>query len=227
LGVTSDALPVRPLTRLLASLEGYCELSGDFVQFGDGPPLLQVQAELRTQAKQAEPDGEVPSHHSPVLQENLWAAMVTERNDSRWFIDLETLDVLQVPWRDGKPESPVAETPERYVTVPTISTAQQREQARTTLVAFVGKQQAVELAPEHDWLKHLHQHAPPAILAKVLRGRRDWVVEQALTWLRAQGIPEHRFIRYVPAGGVLINPRSIIATERLRFDEPSTGRLTA
>jgi len=198
LGATTDTLPVQPLTRFLASLKGYCELSGAFVQFGDGPPLLPTETDMRVPA---EPDGDLSTRPGPALREDLWAAMVTERTESRWFMDLETFEVIRVPLTDGNPGSPVAETPERYVTIPTIPTVQQREQARTTLLALVGEQQAVELTPEHDWLRHLHQHATSVMLAQVLRARRSWIVQQTLTWLRAQGIPEHHFVRYAPAGG--------------------------
>src|SRR5262249_14809993 len=69
--------------------------------------------------------GETSINHHPdeteVLDQQLWKALVSDRDDIEWFLDLETLTVVEVPLTiEGKisPEAEPIRTPERFLSVP-------------------------------------------------------------------------------------------------------------
>lgn len=129
------------------------------------------------------------------LHPDLWRAMVSETLGVRWFLDRDTLTVIRAPLIDGAVGHPVADDPERFAEVPTIATERQRAHARRVLAELVGAEQAVFLTSTEPWLRHFHEHASPELRQALSDARRAWVIAEVRTWLRDQGVPEHRFVR--------------------------------
>jgi hypothetical protein len=68
-----------------------------------------------------------------VLDQLLWKAMVSSRNDACWFLDLESLTVVEIPLNfngDIPPESEPARAPERFLAIPAIPQNELREVIR-------------------------------------------------------------------------------------------------
>ena len=130
---------------------------------------------------------------SASLHPDLWRAMVSETVGVRWFLDLESLQVVRASVPDGGSASP--EDPARYAEVPTLPTDRQRAHARKVLTELVGAEQAAFLTSEDPWLRHFHEHASPELRQQLSDARRAWVIAEVRAWLRDHNVPEHRFVR--------------------------------
>jgi GNAT superfamily N-acetyltransferase len=131
-----------------------------------------------------------------LLRSDLFTALITDRNDTGWFVDLETLGVLSVPLIEAAaPGPPVQDTPERYVRVPTLSTEDQRDHARSVLAEALGAEAAEQLTAPSDWWQRFRKVAPLEAIDALYNARAGWVRERGRSWLRDQGLPEHRFVR--------------------------------
>lgn len=132
---------------------------------------------------------------SASLHPDLWRAMVSETSGVRWYLDLDSLQVLRVTLAEGGAGHPVVDDPQRYVEVPTLATERQRAHARRVLTEQVGAEQAAFLTAEEHWLRHFHEHASPELRQALSDARRAWVIGEVRTWLRSHDVPEHRFVR--------------------------------
>lgn len=130
---------------------------------------------------------------SASLHPDLWRAMVSETLGVRWYLDLDTFQVVRAAVPEGG--APTPEDPERYAEVPTLPTDRQRAHARKVLTELVGAEQAAFLTSEEPWLRHFHEHASPELRQTLSDARRAWVIAEVRAWLRDHDVPEQRFVR--------------------------------
>lgn len=130
---------------------------------------------------------------SASLHPDLWRAMVSETVGVRWFLDLNTYQVVRASVPEGGSASP--DDPGRYAEVPTLPTERQRSHARRVLTDLVGEEQAKFLTSEEPWLRHFHEHASAELRQTLSDARRAWVIAEVRAWLRDHDVPEQRFVR--------------------------------
>lgn len=180
------------------------------------------------------PDGEEGDATASV-HPDLWRAMVSESPGARWYMDLESLQVIRVPWADGAAMAPVAEEPARFAEIPTLATERQRGHARKVLAEHVGQDQAGFLTSEEPWLRHFHEHASPELRQVLSDARRAWVIGEVRAWMRTHDLPEYRFVRSsrpsaaAPRGPRAPRPRVVALREALHraIDRMSERELEA
>ena len=192
-----DVSSLRPLARFMASLSGYCRLSGEHIVFGEGD-VPQGPADMQAHDGAASPE----VARRLVLRPDLWRAMVNDRPKIASYLDLGALIILEAA-KSGA-EGPVAEEPERHLLVPTVSSEEQRGFALELLRESFDAAGAEALVPPvTSWLRTFVREAPPDLQRRVLEARRAWIVQRARDWLRAHGLPEERFVhRGRPDAGI-------------------------
>ncbi|HZF53317.1 MAG TPA: hypothetical protein VE093_31915 [Polyangiaceae bacterium] len=182
-GVDPSSLPIRPLSQFLSLLNGYCRVSGKFVFFENGA----VPQEGLNQAAADSPS------ETLAMRSELWRAMVNDRTELRYLLDLATLSIVEVVGDDV--ESPVASEPERYLAIPKVSSEEQREFAVDLLRKHLPPERAEALVPPRpDWMRTVISEAPEELHTLMRNARREWLVRRAQQWMHAHGIPEERFI---------------------------------
>lgn len=203
-----DVSSLRPLGTFMASLSGYCRLSGEHVVFGEGDvPQGSAASGGAAAAGPADVQAQDRATSSDVdrrlvLRLDLWRAMVNDRPEIVSYLDLGALVVVEAA-KDAA-EGPVAAEPERHVLIPTVRTEEQRDFVLGLLRESFDAAGAEALVPPvTSWMRTFVREAPPDLQRRVLEARRAWIVQRARDWLRAHGLPEDRFVhRGRPDAGI-------------------------
>lgn len=177
---------LRPLSAFITSLPGYGRVSGDLVIFDDGPVHQDITPLEATGATADTHD----TFTSLTMRHDLWRAMVNEQGGAPYYLDLATLHIIDSS-REGTPTEL-----ERHLTVPTVSSDEQRAFVLDLLKKSVSAESAAALVPPGPrWVRTFVAEAPPELRRAVEDARRAWIVRRGLEWMRAHGIPERPFIR--------------------------------
>lgn len=137
------------------------------------------------------------------LDQPLWLALVSDRPELKWFLDLETLAIVEVHLDvDGTlpGDSEVAQTADRFLEIPPIP----QDILRTLAREFVRELERPDLVDDLHHMIEGDRWYPRFSKALTASGLPDWrdthrrfVVEQAREWLTQQGIRPDRFIRRI------------------------------
>jgi hypothetical protein len=199
----------------------------DLIYIHPAPPSGDVLIEFLDLGKEKKTEGEVEpdlgqfehNNHSDVVDHLLWKALVNNRREVEWFVDLETLLVLEqnldingkIPF-DAMPSL----LPNRFLSIPPIS----QDELRNVVRSSVEELDQPELKREFLTLLDQNNWFPGFINRAQMVGFHGWrgpyrrlVVDHAKAWLQEHGIRPERFIRSIP--------QRITATPRLReVDKP-------
>ncbi len=136
-----------------------------------------------------------------VLDQLLWKAMVSNRNDVRWFLDLESLMIVEVPldFEGNIPqESEPARAPERFLTIPAIP----QDELREVIHEYVNNLNLPALDLEIDslltqtnWFPQVSDRMRELGITSWKLAHRRFVIDRARAWLDEHGVFPDRFIR--------------------------------
>jgi hypothetical protein len=178
-----DITRIRPLSTFVNSLQGYCHISGEFVVFEDGPVPRDLAVSQTAK-------GSDDASTTLFMRGDMWHAMVNDRAETAYYLDLESLSIVD-SGKDGTPADL-----ERYLTIPTVSSEEQRAFVIDLLQKTLDAERTAALVPPGpNWMRTLIAEAPQELRRSVQDARRDWIVRRGQEWMRAHGIPERPFLR--------------------------------
>jgi hypothetical protein len=224
LGLHPATLPHR-LSVFLAKQHGYCEVRGDFVVFGDGPaPTTMASRQPRRERRQRQRQQQ-SSEGEGQFRRDLWTAFIADRPGHRWFLDLDDLATVEVPF-DGTARGAVATAPEQYIEIPTLSTDAQRQHAILTLAPRVGEDSAQQLTAGAYWWPTLQRDGDSSLVQAMLTARASWVASQITAWIALHGLPMHVFLRAKQSPEEIVELRACIHRAVDQMTPAELGRLS-
>jgi len=146
-------------------------------------------------------NGDAASEQAAVLDQLLWRAMVSNRNDVKWFVDLESLTITEIPVNsEGEisPETETARAPERFLAIPPIPQDELREVMREYVKNLNSPELKHELEPlieQDDWYPRISDRLRGLGVTSWRLAHRRFVADRARAWLVEHGVRPERFIR--------------------------------
>lgn len=179
-GVKIQDYGYRKLTDLLRSIPTFCEIHGDRVRFLNGSPI---------------PDDSpmAPKSHLQ-LQADLWKAMVIDRPDIAFFVDMETQKIIEVPLIQGTPGPPVSDDDIRYLRVPSMPYFERLKSSRLFFHERLPADVLDEIFSQGGWFRKLKEKATPVDLQLFKHETLLEVLPIVQQWLKAHDLNEERFI---------------------------------
>jgi hypothetical protein len=177
----------------------------DSVTFRPDTRSPDVIVEFPNSRTPARPSDDAVSIQTEVLDQQLWKAMVGNRDNVRWYLDLEALVAIEIPLDiagNASPQSAPSRAPERFLSIPTIPHDELRAVVRECLDKLDSvklKEELVPLIDESDWYSRLSSRTYELGLTSWRLAHRRFVISKARAWLIEHGIRPERFIRLVSA----------------------------
>lgn len=139
-----------------------------------------------------------------LLKRDLWLALVAKRPHEARYIDLHTIKVVVVQAqteesRGSDAPSPIAQEPERYLSIPLIPQDDLRALAHRfaeSISDSVMRERLASVIDREGWFRPFTKAATDCGLGQPwLNAHRAYVVETAISWLKSHNIDPRRFLR--------------------------------